>query len=814
MNMSLEDIHAYSKLENNTLAIMPHLKLLSSFSDAIMLELNSLKLCNVHLEIHDPIRHHDIDIGFDGSYASERGGFSLQLALLSGYMKYARRDIFNGIHGRINCTLHAPYNDPLENIAGTLDCFCEISQLQGNDKQCHIMGSFEHGVAQAELQNFHEKIHIGPLRVDISKNTISAQATVRVPLYYLLSLAQNTTTPMPLTGDCVGRIQAHYTHNSLSIKGACGIKDLRYKAMQLASLLATTFSNSNDIWTGLIHYKNNDVTLESNWKFDTAAGNGLLNFYNSSQLNTARVPNLLIKPKDLMLNASYTSKTGLHAHYKTVISHEKNERQEIMQGSLVADTHALNIDGTFNTLSYSISASLHPRIQLHNASLYNEKKEPIISLQSKNGPTRYTGTLEIKPLLPLIKNLLNVDLQGQGTLKLYGLYANNQIKLKTKLEHGTIRIPQTYICLTGLDALCSFDIPNKAIIMDYARTQLYEGDIVCRKATLFFDDSWHPFHAQLPLIINQCLFNIRKDLFGVISGNLLYTYLSSGTPELSGVILIDRTQLTDNLFSGILREAAGLTPQGGLQTLKILDTQCNIDISTYNPIRVNTVFLDCDARVHMRIYGPIKDPILAGTATLPTGKLLFPYRPLYISKAIITLSPGATTDPLIEIVAKNRIKKYMVSLHVSGSLQNHQVIIRSTPPLGTEQIIALLLVGSEEESLGTMIPALVMQNIKPLIFSSKRTKFLEKYVNVLLKPLRYIHFIPSFADQTGRGGLRGTVEIDINDRWRAMIQNNFNLSEDTRFEVEYMLSDDISLKGGRDEHRDITGEVEMRWKFH
>ena len=46
-----------------------------------------------------------------------------------------------------------------------------------------------------------------------------------------------------------------------------------------------------------------------------------------------------------------------------------------------------------------------------------------------------------------------------------------------------------------------------------------------------------------------------------------------------------------------------------------------------------------------------------------------------------------------------------------------------------------------------------------------------------------------------------------------MIQNNFNLSEDTRFEVEYMLSDDISLKGGRDEHRDITGEVEMRWKF-
>ena len=113
------------------------------------------------------------------------------------------------------------------------------------------------------------------------------------------------------------------------------------------------------------------------------------------------------------------------------------------------------------------------------------------------------------------------------------------------------------------------------------------------------------------------------------------------------------------------------------------------------------------------------------------------------------------TDPLIEIVAKNKIKKYMISLQVAGSLQNHQIVLSSTPPLSNEQILGLLLVGSEEESLGNMVPALVMQNIKPLIFGSGQTKFLEKYFNVILKPLQYIHFVPSFGDQTGRGGLRG-----------------------------------------------------------
>lgn len=813
MDMSLDGINAYSKFENNTLEIMPHIQFLASFSDVAILELKSLRLRNVRLSAHDPVKHHDIDLGFNCDCLTPKNRFNIAFSWIYGKITYADRALFDNLQGTIDCSIHTPCNDTLENIHCKVDCHCTIPQLQGDNKQCHVTGSFKHGTAQADIQSSHEKLHLGPIKIDISKDTIHAQATIRLPLSYLLSIAQNTETTLPITGDCIGRIQAQYTQNSLSIKGACGIKNLQYKTTKLASLIATTFSNSADTWSGHIHYKNEEITAESYWNFNNKTGNGSLNFYNSSPLSSRRTPALSIKPKDLVLNAQCTDTSSIHACYKAAISHDKNEQQEIIKGTVKANKKSLHINGTFNTFSYTISASFDPYIRLDNASLYNEKQESIISLQSKRDSTTYKGILELKPLLPLIKDFLHIDLQGQGTLKLYGLYAGNQIKLKTKLEHGTIRIPQTYMCLTGLDALCSLDMLSKTILVNYARTQLYEGDIVCRKATVLFDDSWHISYAQLPLIINQCLFNIRKDLFGIISGNILYTYSASGTPELSGTILIDRTQLTENLFSGILREANSLSPQG-LQTVKALDTICNIDVSTYNPIRVNTVFLDCDARIHMHVYGPIKDPIIAGTATLPTGKLLFPYRPLYITKATITLSPGAMTDPLIDIVAKNRIKKYMISLQVSGSLQNHQIVLSSTPPLSTEQIIALLLIGSEEESLGTMIPALVMQNIKPLIFSSKRTKFLEKYVNVLLKPLQYIHFVPSFSDQTGRGGLRGKIEIDINDRWRAMIQNNFNLSEDTRFEVEYMLSDDISLKGGRDEHRDITGEVEMRWKFH
>ncbi|HSW73731.1 MAG TPA: translocation/assembly module TamB domain-containing protein, partial [Candidatus Limnocylindria bacterium] len=152
------------------------------------------------------------------------------------------------------------------------------------------------------------------------------------------------------------------------------------------------------------------------------------------------------------------------------------------------------------------------------------------------------------------------------------------------------------------------------------------------------------------------------------------------------------------------------------------------------------------------------------------------------------------------------------SLHVTGSLANHTVRLEASPPLTEQQIVALLLVGSTEESLSMVMPTLIMNNITNLLFGKDQANVHDYFKN-MLRPFKYIHLVPSFTDHTGRGGLRGAVEIDVNDRWHALVQKNFSLSEDTRVEVEYMMSDDVSLRGIRDERRDLGAEVEMKWKF-
>ena len=147
-------------------------------------------------------------------------------------------------------------------------------------------------------------------------------------------------------------------------------------------------------------------------------------------------------------------------------------------------------------------------------------------------------------------------------------------------------------------------------------------------------------------------------------------------------------------------------------------------------------------------------------------------------------------------------------------MQHPTISFESTPPLTEEQIITLLLAGSEEGSLSLAMPALIMQKVQNVIFGPEQSALkLEGYFKSLLEPLKHIRFIPGFSDQSGRGGFRGSIEIDVNDQLRAMIQKNFSLTEDIKFEVEYFFSDDITIRGIRDERADFGGEIEMRWKF-
>jgi hypothetical protein len=305
----------------------------------------------------------------------------------------------------------------------------------------------------------------------------------------------------------------------------------------------------------------------------------------------------------------------------------------------------------------------------------------------------------------------------------------------------------------------------------------------------------------------------------MFSGAMTLTKHAGTAPHLKGRVVLERAQLKENLFSGKLQKDV-FAYTGMMFADNTQDVTCDVTVESKDPIAVDTAFFRAQAKLFVHVGNSIRDPKVSGSVELQSGELLFPYKSLSITKGAIYFLPDRLHDPLLELVATNNIKKYDVGLHVTGSLQNHHISLDASPALSEEEIISLLLVGTPSQSFNAVISTLVMQNLKSLIFDSEQSPLrVASIFNSWLKPLRNVTFAPNITDQGGRGGLRGGIDIEMNERWRAQVQRNFSLTEDTRLNLEYLLaleymfSDGVSVRGVHDERRDVGAEVEMRWKF-
>jgi hypothetical protein len=522
------------------------------------------------------------------------------------------------------------------------------------------------------------------------------------------------------------------------------------------------------------------------------------------------MPYWCIKPKNFLCHL-WINRDETIGIYKVDTNNNITKSSHSLYGGIsYKKEDFFSITGLFDNYEFCTKMHTSPFGILNHCSLYDKDHQTLIHLQKPKDTKNIQGYI----LFPFIRHCINTffhyDVHGEGTILLKGTASLDAASLDFTLHDTTIRLPETYNFLNGLQGHITYNAYKKLIAVDDMHISFHMGDIYCLRATASFNENGQLIFMYVPLLLDHCFFNSKKDLFAIVSGNVLLSQNKQEPIYVSGNIIIDRAQLKENIFSNVIQKQ--LFASTTLSPLSEKPVMCDISIETKSPIKIDTPFLQTNAKVAMQIKDNITEPTVSGSIVLQSGNLIFPYKSLAITKGELIFSPEQFLDPEIELIARNKIKNYDISLQVAGSLLNHHIMLDSTPPLSEEQIMALLLVGSHQTSLNSMIPALIVQNLKNLIFTHNQSTFLEKYFAPLLRPFS-INLIPSFADQTGRGGLRGMLEINLNDRLKATLQKNFTLTEDTRIELEFLLSDDITLRAIRDERRDVGGEIEMKWKL-
>jgi len=802
----IDDLAMMSAIANNSLAIAPHLeKIIQTASLPIPLFLKSLLLKRATLQVKDKsgitsiIQWHSSSVKIDSVFKSI-------VHLINGKIIVNHKTIAEDFTGNLKIDINEAKD---AKIVIHVDSSFELTHL-GEHTTCYLTGVWDHNNGRFALRSAHDLCAIDPVIITKREKNTYLRLTARLPLSYIWHLGINSTTNDDVGGSSFLSLQA-IVGNQSRINGQLIFEDVLYKQQLLCNNSKISFTKRDEIWHGEVKFRSTTAELDGTWHWCGEEKTGELTLKN---LNTISIPYSKwwqLLPNDFFGEIKIDKEGEINGLYKATVTNQLRNTTNKIAGAVRINNGTIGLEGTINEQRYEVEGEFFPKVRLKKCSYFTRKGIPLVSLASKP-MTQQTieGSIEFSFIRSLIQQFTGYDLQGQGVAQLHGTFdESNKLCTDFHFADTTIRLPQTYNFINGLDGSISYDMGNHKLLLNNIYCSLYAGTIHSAKAVVLFDLKGNCQFAYVPLLFDHCLLNLKKDLFASISGNMVLNYLNSEQSLIKGNFIIDRAQLKENLFSDnfqkqLINYTSGMFGQSGV------DMAYDVSIETKSPIRVDTDFLKADAKVALKIQKEIGNSEISGSIDLLSGSLAFPYKPLYITKGGIYFLSNQLYDPHIELVAKNKIKKYNIGLQVTGSLQSHHILFDSSPPLTEEQIIGLLLLGSEQDSM----PALsIVQNVQQIIFGTNQSFLVQEYFKPFFGPFSSISLIPRFSDQSGRGGLRGALEIEINEQMQVLIQKNFSLTEDTKFELEYFFSDDITLRAIRDERRDIGGEVELRWKF-
>lgn len=486
-------------------------------------------------------------------------------------------------------------------------------------------------------------------------------------------------------------------------------------------------------------------------------------------------------------------------------------------GTAVVDLEKKTISGTTPYADYLATFDFGQEFPVTKILFIKNKKIVAKFVPSKEKIVGLIAYRFLQSHLPI--HLRKWVLGNKGVIKLE-VVLNDLARPTGKISFlgGKLHIPGNYNLITDLHANFICEPQAKKLLIDDMMLDLHKGSVTCSRATIYWNDQYEPTFLHAHVHVNDFLLNWKNDIFAFINGNFLVTKPSLATSiKIFGDVIITKSLFKEGIFSG---KASANIMQSSILPLTPPNQSVYFDFSIANEqdLSIKTPFLQTKATADVRVTchtvpDGLSTPQIRGNIALHQGTLTFPKHKLFISSGKIDFIPTQINNPMVNLLAKNRIKKYLVSLQVAGPFQQPTIFLESNPPLTEEQIIALLFAGSETINLQANLPVILMQNLHKLIFGDKQElPPAQRFFKKITAPLKYIQVTPDFTDQSGRGGVKGTISIDVNKRLHGLIQKNFTMQDDLAFQIEYFLSDDFNIKAIKDAREDIGVELELVYK--
>jgi translocation and assembly module TamB len=317
--------------------------------------------------------------------------------------------------------------------------------------------------------------------------------------------------------------------------------------------------------------------------------------------------------------------------------------------------------------------------------------------------------------------------------------------------------------------------------------------------------------------LEQARVRYPTDFTSLLNGNLRL----EGTPEqgfLHGELNVRQVIFTENVnWLTRMVEASNpfLEQPAGVSSPLASRIRLDIRVSSAPPVRVESQDLRLVADVNLRLLGTLASPVQVGTIHLMSGEAVFRGNRYKLNRGEVSFTNPFRTQPTLDLEAQTRVQRYDLTLDISGPFERLKLAYRSDPPLPTADILSLLALGysgrEEEMSVAGAPHASTSVGASALLseaLSSQVTGRIQRLFGV-----SRIKIDPNVGAPGYGSGARVTVEQQVTRDFTVTYVTNTAYSQYRIIQVEWALSDKVSLLGVRDQNGVFGLELKFRQRF-
>ena len=803
---SCEHLVMHESFEKQPYQLADFLHKLSQGPGAERVRYDTLSIVDGVLSFADVNNKFRWNCSYTANLAQDGEYIQAYMHLQEGNASVSGRNVIDEITGSLRCRL--PYKFDVKNLYLHADLRMKLPDLQG-EEDVSLFGEFDAGDGTFVIENKSGLFTINPVKVNCSDTQALVSMSMLVTPKLLTVLGIPKSLQEKIRGGCSLHADADLYDLSKTVKIALAVDKVVYNDFVLFNDFSfNVYPNDQDYLgeivadglaiSGPITFDNKRFHADFVNKKDISLFNGQWN----------------VKANNGAVKIDLNEQDGLVGVYDLYATKKHQADPVHLSGSIFLDQQNIKLNGKLDNKEYECTCAYNPFV-LDTCIVRDGEKVLVNFHADEQNPKRLLGSVDFNYIKEVLPAYWKPSFTQEGAFIFEGEIIDGVYHVHVQTDNAHIRIPQVYNVVQSFHASAEVDLYNRSLALKDLACSLYEGDISCGQARFLFDERGKLSFVHAPLLFENVMLSGYKGVFATFSGKLHCEKRHSNPFIVSGFLVADKVQLKGNILSKEFQDQVIGSVDYGSSIQNAFDCDLNVHIMTRDGVDVQTSFIKTDLRGKVDVTGTFHKPQIQGSIYLSGGSFAFPYKSLDIMHGKISCLPGKSFDPFIEVVARGKLKRYEVTMRVMGSMSDQKISFDSVPHLEEAQIIGLLLVGSEDHSLSTMAPAFLMQSLQELVFGPAVSKSnLNSFFDTLLKPFKRVRFIPQFTNQTGRGGMGGIIEVDATEKLSGRIDSNFMHLEDTKFEINYAATDEITFRALKEGSSGYGGEVEMRWSFN